>query len=339
MIKKLLSSTKIVFVTVSLLLLLMGCQPTVNQGIEATLTTETIFSKQETAVTIVPTHSISQIVTSISMPIPTATSSPTVPPTQTPLPTATVTPISWPTLPPDEVADKVLALLADNQNPDCLLPCWWGATPGQTHWLDIEPFLSHLAKEIHYSSLGLSFGSEVVLPLPETVVTNNFSGYHIFYGWGKSGVIHGIFTSSVNIAGYDPQTMMTLHGVPDEVWLKTLDAPREGILPFQLIIVYQQKGISFRYYVNATSTYETVTACFEPGVVELERPDLFPAGPRIYLWEPGIHKTIDEIANIPGETYYLLEEKTDLTTQTLYDQFTNPNEKSCIDTPADFWRE
>lgn len=87
-----------------------------------------------------------------------------------------------------------------------------------------------------------------------------------------------------------------------------------------------------------TSTDETVTACFEPGVVELERPDLFPAGPRIYLWESGQIKTIQEISPVPLERYFRLETKTDLTPETFYEKFTDPNEQPCLDTPANLWR-
>ena len=175
-----------------------------------------------------------------------------------------------------------------------------------------------------------------MFPVPESI---NYRGkLNIGYKINASGIITDISVAAANTTGYDPRTMMTLYGVPDEVWLKTIDEPREGVLPFQLIIVYQQQGISFRYYVDASTDGETVTACFDPGVVELERPDLFPAGPRIYVWVPGQHKTIDEIANIPQETYFPLEEKTDLTLETLYEKFTNPNEQPFIDTPADLWR-
>jgi hypothetical protein len=328
---------KIILSGACLFLLLMGCQPTVSQGIEAALTTETIVSEQEAtlqnAMTIIPTRSNLHTATSTSTPIPTPTSSPTVPPTQTPLPSVTVTPSPWPTLPPDEAADKVLALLADNQNPDCLLPCWWGATPGQTLWHDIEPFLISFALEIKANSSA----ALVYLPLHEAIEVPGFDGY-VAYSWNESGVIKEISLKPMNVSGYDPRTMMTLYGVPDEVWLKTFSELLPGeVLPFQLIIVYQEQGISFRYYVDASGTDTTVTACFEPGVVEIERPDLFPAGPRIYLWEPGQHKTIDEIANIPGERYFPLAEKTDLTPQTLYEKFTDPNEQPCIDTPADSW--
>lgn len=342
MFKNQLNPTKLILIGIWSLLLVVGCQPTTDEANKPVSVTQIISNEQVAAspdtMIITPTHLIAQTTTLISTPIPSPTGSPTPQPGPTPLPTETVIPTPWPTLPPGEVANKVIALLADNQNPDCLLPCWWGATPGQARWQDIEPFLNSLAREIHYSSSGTSFGAEIILPLPESVAVLNSSEYRAFYGWGESGVIHGIAVDSINISGYDPKTMMALYGDPDEVWLKTFSELLPGeVLPFQLIIVYQQKGISFRYYVDATVNGDMVTACFEPGVVELERPDLFPAGPRIYLWEPGQYKTIDEIANIPQETYFPLEEKTDLTPETLYEKFTNPNEQPCIDTPADLW--
>lgn len=328
---------KAIGLSIWLLLLVVGCQPVTNNGLEigfadAVQVTEEARSSLSAA-SPTATHSVSQAVTSTVTSIPSPTNSPIPQPSPTSLPTETVTPIPWPTLPPEEAANKVLSLLADNQNPDCLLPCWWGAIPGQTPWQDVEPFLSSFATKINETPIGAS----VKLPIPEPAAVSGF-GYYVSYGWDESRIIRGISVTSMNIVGYDAKTMVNLYGVPDEVWLKTLDAPREGVLPFQLIIVYQQQGISFRYYVNASTDGETITACFEPGIVELERPDLFPVGPTIRVWEPGQHKTIDEIANIPGEIYFPLAEKTDLTPQTLYEKYTNPDEPPCIDTPADAWR-
>ncbi len=327
---------KTILCGICLVLLLVGCQLTVSQDNETVLTTQTISNKRETvlptAMTLTPTRSISTA-TSTWTPISVPTISPTPQPSQTSLPTEMATSTPWPTLSPDEAANKVLSLLAENQNPDCLLPCWWGATPGQTLWQDIEPFLNSFAL---VRPRTIPSAASVKLPLPEPVAVSNRS-YYIYYSWDEFGIIQVTDIDSMNVPGYDPQTMMTLYGVPDEVWLKTIEAPREGILPFQLILVYQEQGISFRYYVDAIRTGETVTACFEPGTVEVERPDLFPAGPRIYLWEPGQHKTINAIANVPLEVYFPLEEKTDLTPQTLYEKFTNPNELPCINTPTDLW--
>jgi hypothetical protein len=264
---------------------------------------------------------------------PTTTVTLTPSPSQTPLSEETVTLTPWPTLPPDEAANRVLSLLHDNHNPDCLLPCWWGAVPGQTQWHNISPQLKSFALEIDDFPEKVAFATFLI---PESIY---YTGkLYIAYGINASGMVTDVWISSVNIEGYDPRTMMTLYGIPDEVWLTTHSEILPGeVLPFQLIIVYQEQGMSFHYYVDAATDGETVTVCFEPDIVETERPDLFPAGPRIYLWEPGQPKTIDEIANIPEEIYYPLEEKTDMTLETFYERFVDPNERPCIDTPADLW--
>lgn len=324
---------QLIFVFGGLLFVSFGCQSkpdglstVVAQG-EIVSTVTAVLPPQPVPETVMPTATLT--------PMPTATS--TLPPTLTPSPTKTASPTPWPTLPPDEATEKVLALLMDNQNPDCLLPCWWGATPGQTKWEDIAPFLNALAG-VDISSSGTFFGATVTLPLPESVIGTDSGDSYVFYGWDESGVIHGIDVDPINISGYDAKTMVTLYGVPDEVWLKTISMIREGVLPFHLIIVYQEKGISFHYYLNATIVEETITACFEPGFVEMNRPDLFPASPRIYVWESGHFKSIEEISLIPMEVYFPLETKTDLTPELLFERFTNPNEQPCIETPADLWK-
>ncbi|MCB8942170.1 MAG: hypothetical protein H6658_00195 [Ardenticatenaceae bacterium] len=349
MLKKYGSLTNIIFPIVCLFLLLFGCQPMIDEDSTVVFITETISKEREVALfstmTISRTRPISQTTSLTStllplstsfltqQPTPMPTSSSTPQPSPVPLPSETVTPTPWPTLSPDEATDKVLTLLADNQNPDCLLPCWWGAVPGQTRWQDVKPFLRSFMVKIDETSRGAS----AKLPLPEAIAVPGFD-YTVSYSWNELGIIRGISIKSINISGYDAKTMITLYGIPDEVWLKTFSEMLPGeVLPFQLIIVYQQQGISFRYYVNAERIGDVITACFEPGVVEIKRPDLFPAGPTIRVWEPGQYKEIEEIVNIPLETYYPLAEKTDLTPQTLYEKFVDPNEPPCIDTSAGLW--
>jgi len=328
---------KIILIEIGLLFWIIGCQPTVSELYSTTAVIKKATNEPTEASPItasLPTsHPTSQTVTPVAISIASPTGSLIPQPTFTPSSKETTTPTPWPTLPPEEAANKVLSLLEDNQNPDCLLPCWWGAIPGQTQWQDIEPLLSSFAIKIDK----ISSGALVKLPLPESIAVPGFD-YYISFGWDELGVIQKIYLKSMNITGYDAKTMLMLYGIPDEVWIKTIPAPREGVLPFQLIIVYQQKGFSFHYYVNATKTDDTITACFEPGFVESERPDLFPAGPRIYIWVPSERKEIEEISSIPLEVYYPLEDKTDLTPETLYKRFTNPNEEPCISTPADLWR-
>ena len=320
---------KVILVWAGIVLAISGCQQNPEE-----LSTSVLQSEiASTATAVLPTQSVPETIipTETLTPMPTAPS--TLSPTLTPAATKTVSPIPWPTLPATEAAEKVLALLRDNQNPDCLLPCWWGATPGETHWKEIEPFLLSFSIKDRSSSTGIS----LEFPLAEEVKIPGFD-FNQVYIWDDSGVITEIEIDPINISGYDAKTMITLYGIPDEVWLKTIDESREGVLPFQLVIIYQQKGISFRYYMDATKIENTISVCFEPGFVEMNRPDLFPTSPKIYVWEPGQIKSIEEVSPIPLEVYFPLDEKTDLTPELLFEKFTNPDEQPCIETPADLWQ-
>jgi hypothetical protein len=317
-----------------IMLLLVSCRPETEPAVQ----NQPIARSTNTATTQAAQLSITRAAVTLepsSKPTPSATIAVETPsPSPTSLPTETATPTPWPTLPPDEAVNQVLTLLQDNQNPDCLLPCWWGAVPGQTYWPDIRPYLSSYALTIDDSAETVAFA---LFSVPESV--NYAETLNLAYRYDTSKIVTGIRVSSVNIAGYDPRTMMSLYGIPDEVWLWTYDEVdlRENILPFYLIIVYQEKGVSFFYYVDASISDGIVTRCFEPGVVETERPDLFPAGPQIYLWEPGQHKRINEITNVSERMFLPLEETADLTPQTFYEKFTDLNQSPCIDTPANLW--
>lgn len=254
-------------------------------------------------------------------------------PTAVPIPTIIMmTPTPWPTLEPEMALNKVLSLLMNNNNLDCLLPCWWGVVPGKTSWPEAQAFWSSFAIQTY--AFPQDFLNVVVFPITSDI--SPLEELHIGYIYDQNNTITDIAIPSLNISDYNPSTMLELYGVPDEVWLNTIEAPREGVLPFQLIIVYQQKGISFRYYVDATQTGDNITACFESSI-ETKRADLFPAGPRIYLWEPSKQKSIQEITSTPLERYFPLENKTELTPQLFYEKFTDPSQLPCINTPADFW--
>lgn len=249
--------------------------------------------------------------------------------TSTAIPTPTK---AIPTLSPEEDTNQLLVLLADNKNPSCLLPCWWGVVPGQTKWGDVKPFLNSFALHIRENDKG----ALIDLPLPEPYAVPDYIHY-VSFNWNEEGVIQGLAVDSMNIMGYDPQTIFSLYGVPDEVWLNSLSSPREGILPFRFMIIYRKKGFSFHYQVNATIKDDLITACFVPNSIEQIRPELFPSGPRIYVWPPDGSKTIEQISGIPKDKYYQLELRTSLTVQTLYDKFMNLEEVPCLDTPAKLW--
>jgi len=77
------------------------------------------------------------------LPIETVTSIPTVPTLEPQKSTATQVNISTqPTLEPQDAANILFNLLQNNEG--CLLPCWWGATPGQTKWSEVNTLMKRL---------------------------------------------------------------------------------------------------------------------------------------------------------------------------------------------------
>ena len=336
---------KMIVISITLSLAMVGCQPSIIQDTNSLTPTQAVDETQTVSALATKPVETSEILAQQSAPTPmpssTLTSTPIL--TNTPVPTATTTVILSPTatnspplstLSPEEATNQVMALLEDSRNPECLLPCWWGATPGITYWQEIEPFLRTFSSVDRSSSNGIS----IKLPLAEEISRPGFE-YNQVYTWDELGKITSITVDSINIAGYDAKTMVSLYGLPDEIWIRTMSSPREGVLPFQLVITYQQMGFSLYYYVDAAINDSVVTSCFEPGFVEVENPNLFPAGPRIYAWEAGEDKSIEEVVREPLATFFLLQDKTDLTPETLHAKFTNPDEQPCIDTPAELWRE
>jgi hypothetical protein len=112
---------------------LFACQPT-NIS-KSTLIAEPITPTQ---IIISPTSKI------VEMSTPMPTFSPEVVATNTSTPIPTQTPL--PPLSPEEALATVTTLYETNR--DCLLPCWWGFTPGQTNWITAREFLSPIADAI-----------------------------------------------------------------------------------------------------------------------------------------------------------------------------------------------
>lgn len=166
-----LSLARIILIGISLLLLVVGCQSVVHKDDEGVIVTETTSNAQaatmQDATSLIPTSPIAQSETSTWTPI-LSPSGPAIPQaTPTSVPIETVMPTLWPTLSPDEAVSKVLSFLANNQNPDCLLPCWWGAVPSETQWWSIQPYLQSFSLQTYpYPQDSLYV---VAFPIPSSV--------------------------------------------------------------------------------------------------------------------------------------------------------------------------
>lgn len=332
------------FMTIGMIWILLGnvgCQPNISppgeiisdQGVVELQITSTI--KTETTPTIEAGTQLStpiSVIAETPSPSITSTTVSSILNATKPLATSPSSPEPLPTLTTDEAIEHVMTLLEDTQNSGCVLPCWWEAIPGVTSWEDAKLNLMTISTVVleKENRIWLNF------PLPDTL--SEASNFTQLYTWNELKIIDTIKIEPINITGYDAKTMMEIYGTPDEVWVRTLDAPYLGTLPFELVIVYQGQGFSLYYSVDATLNDDVVTACFEPGFVETRNPDLFPASPEILIWASGMSKSIDEIVQEPDAVFFPLGEKTDLIPEMLYEKFTNSIESPCIDTPSELWQ-
>lgn len=262
----------------------------------------------------------------------TATSVPTTP---TPQPSPTRIPVLIPTPPGDDVTQQVLWLFETNNG--CQLPCWWGITPGQTEWTVVEEFLNRFDQVIHDTSStpGLEY-YETTIPLPTEVFAEDKTNLRIV---ARNGIVEsiGIHLPFIEVppgylTNYTLSTLLTTYGKPTEVWLSTYSAPQGGHseLPFRAVLFYPDQGIAAQYSNNGVKQGDIIRGC----------PQEEPVG-TLKLWLPSLDFTFEEVKSRTAEfnvDFLSLEEATEMNVATFYEIFKNPDNTTCLETPANLWR-
>lgn len=270
-------------------------------------------------------------------PIPTRTPtstpplSPTIEETVSPLTEgATITPL--PVVLPEVTAEALLVdLLANNDN--CLLPCLWGATPGQTLWSDTKWLLWELGGQIDEPDDPMNGVYDVRLPYVPEEINNDTLGLEIFYSV-EVGIIQTIKVIAGHTPAYYLQAILENYGPPDEIWLYTMDAPRDGNLGFNIRLLYLEQG----FMVALTTDNEelnggVISACFEPDETQFAQ---------LFLWIPGtISSFIDARVQAGFDRsrgqFLPLHEATDMDVATFYELYQSGGGETCIQTSAELW--
>jgi hypothetical protein len=272
------------------------------------------------------------------VPLPTT---PSASPTKEMTPTPTVQPAAIETpagilLPPDEdILEQVLWLYETNNG--CQLPCWWGITPGQTEWAIAEEFLLRFDQDISESTGSTGVAAyEVRIPLPLEVFWEDHTSLHILV---QNGIVERMRTYvSIGdpppgyLTQYELSAFLTTYGQPSEVWLSTYSSTFENNdLPFRVVLFYPEQGITVLYSDNGVSQEGIVSGCPQKGPASYVRLDA-----------PDLDLTFEEvISNVAVfNTYYLpLEETTEIDVATFYQIFRDPDNTTCLETPASLWVE
>lgn len=312
-------------VTIQLTRFLIGFWVLLGTACQPTSTTITLFTStpaQNTPVflTATPKSVLSLTPTPTTNLLPTTQFMPTPTETATPKPTATLIPL--PTLSPDEAMAEVQRLYETNN--DCLLPCWWGITPGITNWNSAKYFLTPIAVQI----------SERLSQNPDY---NGFIFAQLYLATGGASHHYVIYNDLVvQMEGYiemtplfDPTIILATYGPPSEVIVVRGD---------NLFFFYPEQGFLLQYELVdidgvPNENKEVINGVLHSCFVE----------PTTYLvvWSPAETFTLSERLSqtshfrtdpTPGLP---LEEVTGMTIETFYQTFQNTTPPLCLEIPLE----
>ena len=286
--------------------------------------------------------------TTLQQPIPTLTlttkavsPTATVTGTNTPLPsvTPTATATSTPTLTPTPVSTLppagALAVMDDllTYNAYCELPCWWGATPGETTWEQVTTLLVSLSTQIYEPSDPINGVYETFFPHIPDGLTGHPLGLHVFYHVAE-GTIQNINVVGGRMPTYYLQPILANYGPPDEVWIRAMPYTPTGQVMFRIALLYIEQGFSAHILTHKTSLADgQVIGCFSADVRQATS---------LFLWLPGRYNSFQSIAQAghfgQDPAYYLpLEEATGMDVATFYNNYKETEGENCLSTPADIW--
>lgn len=313
-------------------LLAGGCTANLNQGPRSAEDNSTVVATElpilssatetrESVGTIPVTLPSAANVTTPTLPTPRPTA------TRRPTPTLTLTPL--PTVPADQVSTILSELSWSNGR--CALPCWWGMTPGESKWVDHEPFLQSFAK-ITKERRDNPNATYYVLKanLPEEHLTD--------MNTGVVSVVDGII-DSIDTGGSSSVPLLHLpdflsdHGKPDEVWLSTYSSPRaHGTLPFRLFLVYSRGIVAQFELADVPVIGDNVVGCYTS-----------PYNVFIRLVAPERQVTFEGVllsgAFSEDQIYLPLKEATGTDVDTFLQTFANADSTLCLETPSALWED
>jgi hypothetical protein len=249
----------------------------------------------------------------------------------------------------DEEYAFVSEMLQDNGG--CRLPCWWGFTPGEISWEATKTFFVSLGKRIHS-------------------VDNNIENYTVYFvipGYyesgqsyiGKDGTLDAIGIYAVPPTGedgypayrdprfvqdwraYTLSQILEVYGSPQQVLLETYN--NTLALPFRLLLVYPDLGFLVMYQgpIGEDGQYFRPPEAVEAG--EPIRICLWRSGVVLLsLWSPEYKVTFEDLRPMIGSAanpdhLHSLEEATGMSIEQFYQTFVQPENQTCLETPADIW--
>lgn len=254
-------------------------------------------------------------------------------------------------------AEDALLVEMLQTNGGCELPCWWGITPGVTNWSEVQRrFLSYGKSTVDWTTSDLGTGHGASLfgrhdPYPFDYVLKP-----IFYERDDRVHLIGVFGhalggSTWRTAGWPmPQHLaqdwqryalsqvLARFGKPSQVRLHYW-AEKDEI--YSLAVIYDQLGILVEYIGAEQYTFAedgrptTILICLTSKPIT----DI-----NLWLQAPGAEPPLAEIFSRFGGGYHSmpfgeplpsLEEATQMSLETFYETYLDPNAQLCLETTTE----
>lgn len=254
------------------------------------------------------------------------------PPVSVEIPTQLHTLTPLPTIPNENLSARIEELLQTNGG--CMLPCWWGITPGQTSWDEASQFLTSL------SAMTIQLDGNVV-----EVYLDKPDGYpsiedpYLEYRYNIiDGVVGGMYTYNDDFAEwYNLPNILLDYGAPTYIAISTYRNDFNNSRPTRLILIYAEHGFMLEIvrFTRISNNDEYVEICPGEGGAHF-----------LYTWTPNrvlsFHEIVDpHVDQITGwdPPPILLEDATGMNIEKFMDMFVNPAPTDCISTPIELWPE
>jgi hypothetical protein len=314
----------------------LGGQPNGQPVAPMKFPTETIVSLSGNQIAPTETKSIT-LVSATSSPIPSATN------TQTPKTpflistmTATATWRPFSSLSPEEAQTRIHDLVENNGG--CRLPCLWGMTPGETDWVTARRFLESFVKNIEKK------GEKQIIRDGQSILVTDFEvQYNInddiedtIWVTVENGLIANMIVGEQMAQRvFQLHQLLADYGPPDEVYISAYRvASGGGSPPFYFLVYYGRKNFWADFNLDGRVEGNLIKGCPQS------------IAPFIWLESPNnkwrLEALLDYIfgpaySGFPRYPILTLNEATGMDLDTFTTIFKDPNNRRCIETPAELW--
>jgi hypothetical protein len=246
---------------------------------------------------------------------------------------ATLTPTWAPilTLSKNQANARIYRLLENNG--DCKLPCWFGIIPGVTSWREARNLLQPFSEVDNQDPYEVVIGTKVyqgsshtiTFPLPEG---KKMGGAYIADLDGIISLIR-VGEHTTAIGKFNLSSLLTEYGKPDQVFVdSTIHVPYTPF-PFEILLYYQDQNILAKFNLDGKRQQESICAYPQD------------KGPQLWLWSNESKFELSQgafpewVLGTDEEKPLLIDQVTDLNTDSFYQTFKNSKYSGSICTPTD----